>query len=196
MGGMFGSWKRRGAVATGVALALFAGGDFLVWKSGARRIASPEDCLEPRVILVPGASVLRSGKPSNVLRQRIETALMAARMWPRARVVLSGTAIPGGYDEPLAMRNYLEDHGVDTSRLFLDRSGNSTRESILNLGAPQGRLAVVSQEWHLPRALWYAQASGWDATGLVAGEGTPAGWENLLREHAVRAATPWGRLLW
>lgn len=154
-------------------------------------LADRASAAAPGLLLVPGASVLRNGKPSPVLRQRVETALEAARRWPSTRIVLSGTAVVGGYDEPLSMRNYLLEHGVDSLRLILDREGTSTRTSINNLGRPTGSLAVVSQRWHLARACWLAEMAGWDVRGLVAGPGTSAGWENILRENFVRAQNFW-----
>ncbi len=186
-------WPRRIGATALFLVVLAVGSDAWVWWSGRRGISRLEETSEPAIVLVPGASVFRSGKPSPVLRQRIEAALEAARVWPNARVVLSGTAIAGGYDEPLAMSNYLVGHGVDSSRLVLDREGISTQASIRNLGSPSGRLVVVSQKWHLPRLVWIAQDAGWDVSGLVAGKGTPGGWENLLREHLVRVANFWDR---
>jgi SanA protein len=186
-------WSRRLGASALLLLVLAGGSDFWVWWNGRRGISSLEQLAEPALILVPGASVFRSGQPSPVLRQRMEVALDAARVWVDARVVLSGTAIVGGYDEPLAMHNYLVGHGIDPRRLVLDREGTSTQESIRNLGAPSGRLVVVSQKWHLPRLVWIARDRGWDVAGLVAGKGSPSGWENLLREHAVRVANLWER---
>lgn len=171
------------------------GSDYWVWLRGSRSIVTLAEVSKPRIILVPGASVLRSGRLSPILRQRMDVALAAVRAWPEAVVVLSGTAIQGGYDEPWAMRNYLVNQGVDSSRLVLDREGRNTRASIENLGRPMGRLAVVSQRWHLSRAIWIAGAEGWDAQGVVAGGGTSAGWENLCREHLVRIQNFWGRFL-
>jgi vancomycin permeability regulator SanA len=92
------------------------------------------------------------------------------------------------------MRRYFLEHGVDSSRLVLDRRGVNTRASILDLGSPSGKLLIVSQRWHLARACWLARQSGWDVQGLAAGEDAPAGWENLLREHIVRAANVWERI--
>jgi vancomycin permeability regulator SanA len=110
------------------------------------------------------------------------------------RIVLSGTAVAGGYDEPRSMRNYLVDHGVDSLRLRLDRAGTSSAASIANLGPPAGRLAVVSQRWHLARLCWLAGQSGWKVRGLAAGlEGSP-NWANVLREHFVRAENFWERI--
>lgn len=169
-----------------------ASADFWVWWRGSSAIVNLEEMAAPDIILVPGASVLRNGRPSPVLRQRIETAVGAARLWPLAKMVLSGSGIAGGYDEPGAMRRYLIEHGIDSTRLVLDRKGRNTRASITNLGVPEGRLVVVSQRWHLARAIWLAKIQGWPVEGLVAGSGTSAGWENLVREHFVRIQNFWG----
>lgn len=173
-----------------LALALVLGPDLWVYLRG-RHLILPSDAISaPDVILVPGASVLRNGRPSPVLRQRVELALEAARTWPKARIVLSGSSL-GAYDEPGAMRRYLLQHGIDSSRLELDRRGLNTRSSIQNLGRPAGSLVVVSQGWHLPRACWLATSLGWNVHGLAAGSGTPDGLENLMREHLVRIANFW-----
>jgi vancomycin permeability regulator SanA len=175
-------------------IAALIGPDLWVLARGSRLVRPVESISPPAILLVPGASVLRNGKPSPVLRQRVEMALFAARNWPGSRIVLSGSAVPGGYDEPLAMRRYLAEHGIDSARMLLDRGGVNTRSSVLNLGAPSGKLVIVSQGWHLARACWLAVQSGWDVQGLAAGEEAPAGWENLLREHLVRTANFWERI--
>lgn len=164
--------------------------DIWVLHRGSFWILKTTAIKSPDLLVVPGASVLRNGKPSPILRQRIQEALWGARRWPQAKVILSGT-VDGGYDEPVAMRRYLMEHGVDSGRILLDRQGRSTRETMENLGEPQGSLVVVSQAWHLPRALWIARGLGWDAWGLEAGSGSPSGWDNLLREHAGRAWNFW-----
>lgn len=175
-------------------LVVLLGPDLWVLIRGSRLILPLEAISAPERILVPGASVLRNGKPSPVLRQRVEMALFAARRWPDAQIVLSGSAVPGGYDEPLAMRRYLLEHGVDSARLLLDRGGVNTRSSVLNLGPARGGLVIVSQRWHLARACWLALQSGWTVHGLAAGEDAPDGWGNLLREHPVRTANFWERI--
>lgn len=195
MGSLSKAAKWRNGI--GLALLVFCllgfGSDAWIWWSGLSGIVPAAELSEPAIILVPGASVLRNGRLSPILRQRAECALAVSRTWPSARLVLSGTAIAGGYDEPLAMRNYLVEHGVDSMRLVLDREGRNTRSSMENLGAPSNGLVIVSQRWHLPRALWLARERGWQAQGLVAGPGSPDGWENIVREHFVRIANFWGR---
>lgn len=189
------SWKHGLGLGAGVLFLLASGADFWVWWKGSEGVVHIEALRAPDILLVPGASVLRNGSPSPVLRQRIEMAFRAAREWPDARIVLSGTAIAGGYDEPLAMRHFLVEHGIDSTRLVLDRDGRNTRSSIRNLGAASGNLVIVSQSWHLARAVWLARRRGWHVQGLAAGRGSPAGWENLVREHLVRTLNFWDSIL-
>lgn len=156
----------------------------LLW--GRQGVETTPTGPSPRWIVVPGASVHRDGTLSGVLETRMETALLAAETWPEARLLLSGTAIPGGYSEPEAMRRWVLERGIAPERIVLDRTGTDTRATIRNLGTPSGHLLIVSQGWHLPRALWSARRRGWNASGLVA----PAtGWSPRmrLREHVVRA---------
>lgn len=191
--GLRDQWRRKRTVVAmlfAIVCGAFLFPDLWVLHQGSKWVV-PFDSLDtPGVVVVPGASVLRNGKPSPVLRQRVQEALWVARRWPTAKIVLSGTA-DGGYDEPLAMSKYLKEHGIDSSRLVFDREGWSTRETILNLGAPRGKIVVVSQKWHLTRALWLARELDWEAWGVVAGREASIGWENLLREHAGRAANFW-----
>ena len=140
----------------------------------------------PQWIVVPGASVHRDGTLSPILRDRMEKALEAARAWPRSRVLLSGTSIAGGYSEPEAMRKWISAQGISSDRIVLDRAGFDTKSTIEHLGPPSGDIVIVSQDWHLPRALWRARAEGWSARGLIASQ---EGWglRYRLREHLVRA---------
>jgi SanA protein len=52
-------------------------------------------------------------------------------------------------------------------------------------------VVIVSQRWHLPRAIWLARSAGWEAWGMPAGDEEPSGWGNLAREHLVRMENFW-----
>lgn len=174
----------------GIALLLFGVllfGDAWVYLRGSRGMMSAPEGPPPRWIVVPGASVHRDGTPSPVLGDRLEAAVEAASTWSDSRLFLSGTAIPGGYSEPEAMRRWLLHRGVASDRIVLDRNGTDTRTTIANLGPPTGRIVIVSQQWHLPRALWTARGQGWTALGLVAASETDD-FRFRLREHVVRMA--------
>lgn len=127
-------------------------------------------------IIVPGASVYRSGKLSPILRQRMETALAHLARQPAAtRLVLSGFAIPGGYNETVAMAEYARKQGVPPERILTDEKGRSTYVTLLNCRRKWAfrKVLVVSQDFHLPRALYIAHGLGMEAVGLaVDGEGS------------------------
>lgn len=174
----------------GIAVCLFCVllfGDAWVYFRGSRGIHSSPEGPSPRWIVVPGASVHRDGTPSAVLEDRLQSAAKAAAAWPSSRLFLSGTAIPGGYSEPEAMRRWLLGRGIASDRIVLDRNGTDTRSTIQNLGPPSGRMVFVSQEWHLPRALWTARDEGWSADGLISASEIDD-FRFRLREHAVRMA--------
>lgn len=180
-----GRWRRRSFLAVSGAALVFLLADLVVLISGRNGIMDAPSGTEPSWIVVPGASVRRDGTLSPILESRMEKAREAAAFWPEARILLSGTSIPGGYSEPDAMRTWMTSRRIAVSRIVVDRTGTDTRATIEHLGPPAGSIVVVSQDWHLPRALWCARSAGWDARGLAA---SPMGrnWKVRIREHFVR----------
>lgn len=159
---------------------------YIVVKSKAA-IFRPEGPIpEVEAVIVPGASVYRSGKLSPVLRQRMETALGFLAKRPGTKLVLSGFAIPGGYNEAQAMADYARRASVPESHIVVDEKGRSTYVTLLNvrrLGLR--RVLVVSQDYHLPRALYIAGRMGMEASGLAVSEASPDA-RFHLREYAGR----------
>jgi SanA protein len=159
---------------------------YIVVKSRAAIFRPDGPIPEVEAVIVPGASVYRSGKLSPVLRQRMETALGFLGRRPGARLVLSGFAIPGGYNEAQAMADYARRASVPDSQIVVDEKGRSTYVTLLNvrrLGLR--RVLVVSQDYHLPRALYIANRMGMEASGLAVAEGSPDG-RFHLREYTGR----------
>jgi SanA protein len=136
--------------------------------------AEPETFDDPALVpeidavIVPGASVYRSGKLSPVLERRMETALSLAFGRPGVKLVLSGTTVPQGYSETKAMRDYAVERGFPEQDVRLDDAGRSTFLTLLNCGEGFGlrRVALVSQDYHLPRALYIARRLGMQGYGL------------------------------
>lgn len=144
---------------------------------------APEDVPDVDAVIVPGASVYRSGRLSPVLHQRMETALGLAFGRPGVKLVLSGTTVPQGYSETKAMREYAIKRGFPAKDVLIDDGGRSTFLTLLNCRQQFGlrRVALVSQDYHLPRALYIARRLGMQGYGLrvqPGGEGTGAdsGW--------------------
>lgn len=120
--------------------------------------------------IVFGAGLVRSGAPSPVLADRVQAAANLYRMGLVSRILLSGSTRGPTYDEPAAMRELALRLGVPDSAIDLDRGGTRTLETCLrarDLFGVRGAL-LVSQRYHLPRALTLCDALGIDAVGAAA----------------------------
>lgn len=123
------------------------------------------------VALVLGAAPIGpEGGPNRYFEYRLDAA---ATLWRAGRVkylLLSGDRRNDGYDEPTAMREGLVRRGVPASIIYRDFEGVRTRDSVVRARAVfgQNRLIVVSQRFHLARALFLAREEGIEALGFEA----------------------------
>jgi SanA protein len=163
--------KRRTKVALAVAASSVSVAGLLdrLVASGAR-VVDPAAAPQTLVAIVPGAGVLPSGELSSVLRDRVDVAIELHRAGKVRKLLLSGDHGRASYDEPRAMARRAESAGVPPEDLFLDHAGFDTHATIHRARAVFGveRALIVTQAYHLPRALYYARRIGIDATGVVA----------------------------
>lgn len=120
--------------------------------------------------LVLGAGVKDDGSPSDVLRDRLDVALSLYRAGRVDRILVSGDHRARSYDEPNAMRRYLEANGVPPEAIFMDHAGFDTYSSVWRAKHVfrAERVIVVTQDFHLPRALYVARSLGMAAEGASA----------------------------
>lgn len=120
------------------------------------------------VALVLGAGVGPDGRPSAFLRGRLDVARDLYRAGRVDVLLVSGDNRTPDYDEPTAMRDYLLSQGVPAHHIVADRAGNDSYDSCARARRVFGvtRLLVVSQTYHLPRALAICRALGLDADGV------------------------------
>lgn len=154
-------------------VALFLVGGWLISaymevKASSEIFDVPEDIPEVDAVIVPGASVYRSGQLSPVLERRMETALALVFARPGVKLLLSGTNVPQGYSETKAMHDYAVERGFPEEDVLIDDEGRSTFLTLLNSKSIFGlrRVALVSQNYHLPRALYIARRLGMEVYGL------------------------------
>lgn len=169
--------KRLGVFALLVVLAAWIINAYVVVKTKSRMYTDPAAIPLVDAVIVPGASVYRSGKLSPVLQQRMEGALKYMDLRKGAKLVLSGHAIPGGYNETTAMLDFARRKEFPLENILVDEKGRSTYVTLLNFRRSSGirRILIVSQDYHLPRALYIAQAMGFEASGLVVSDnGAPS----------------------
>lgn len=176
-----------GGGAIGVAAALGASIG-IVRRSAVGHLYSLDRAPTAPIALVLGAQVYPNGRPSRFLRARLDLAEQLVRRGIVDRLLLSGDASAPEYDEPAAMRAYLLAAGVPEDRLVLDPHGLDTYDSCVRARDVYGvqRVVVVTQDYHLPRAVGTARLIGLDAVGV--GDRTVR-----VREHGDGLNEPWVR---
>ena len=136
------------------------------------RILSLDDAssLDADAILVLGARVWDSGKPSGILEDRILTGISAYEAGVSDRLLMSGDHGQEDYDEVNAMRNYALEQGVPSEDIFMDHAGFSTYESLYRARDifQVKTVVIVTQRYHLYRALYVAEKMGLNAYGIAA----------------------------
>jgi SanA protein len=168
-------WPRRSKVvlvgaALGVVLVLLvAAANVYVLLEGEDSTSSIADVPKTEVAIVPGALVQPNGKMSVMLGDRVKDA---ARLWHAGKVekiLVSGDHGQWTYDEPDTMRQALVRHGVTPRDIFEDHAGFDTWQTMVRARSifDVDRAVVVTQGFHMPRALFLADQAGIDATGLV-----------------------------
>ncbi len=186
---------RRGRrIVLGAALAALvwdgAANAYLVARSRPAVIADFARVPPRPYAMVLGNRVFPGGVPSRELAARLETGRQLYRAGLARRIIVSGLARPG-YDEPDAMAAWLERRGVAPADVVLDRGGYRTAASMADAAAMGvGSLLVVSQPYHLPRALYIADHAGLQAIGVPAAQPARSARErilNFLRETTARA---------
>lgn len=122
------------------------------------------------VAIVFGAGLTHSGRATAVLADRVATAVELYQAGLVSRILLSGHTSREGYDEPAAMAALAVELGVPSSDLILDGLGSRTFDSCLRAVREHNltQAILVTQRYHLPRALATCHALGLDAYGVVA----------------------------
>jgi len=154
---------------------------YIVFKAKPNIHSTLQSVPDVQHVLVLGASVYRSQKLSPPLEQRMLTAIHFHLARSGTLLVLSGHSIKGGYNEPLAMSVYATQKMVLPKDLILDYKGVSTYTSLFNFqnNYPGHPVLIVTQAYHLPRAIYIAKKLGLDAHGLIAPDANP----KLGRSH-------------
>lgn len=119
-------------------------------------------------ITVLGASVKSNGTPSSMLEDRIEEGVVLYNAGISSRLLMSGDHMKADYDEVNTMKNYAISKGVPSNNIFMDHAGINTYDSIYRLKNifGVGKTVIVTQDYHLYRALYIARKLGLEAYGV------------------------------
>jgi SanA protein len=182
----------RIAIGGVVAMAALVGlANAIILIGGRGATADPTDEPHAQVALVLGAFVMPDGRPSGMLEDRLTAAAALYRDGRVDRILVSGDHGRPDYDEVNAMRRELDRLGVPDQDVFTDHAGFATLDSVVRAKKvfDVKSAIIVTQGFHLPRALWLAHRAGLKAWGLEAGRGHDYGSKGLqadLREVVAR----------
>lgn len=134
------------------------------------RILTSEDLKhenEIDCILVLGAGV-KNNKPTNMLEDRILQGISVYNDKITTKIIMSGDHGRKEYDEVNIMKNYAKARGVKSEDIFMDHAGFSTYESLYRAKEifEAKKIIIVTQKYHLYRALYIAKSLGIDAYGI------------------------------
>ncbi len=113
-------------------------------------------------ILVLGAGVKSDGTPTDMLRDRIIVGAELYLAGAADKIIMSGDRSGENYDEPGVMKKYAIELGVPEEDIICDFEGYSTHDSIDRFQKAYGDVSVivVSQEYHLHRAMYLCKEQG------------------------------------
>lgn len=120
-------------------------------------------------IMVLGCGVHDDGSPSAMLLDRLMCGIDLYKAKAAPKLLMSGDHGRTNYDEVNVMKNYAIDNGVPSEDVFMDHAGFSTYESVYRAKEIFGvkKMIIVTQEYHLYRALYIAEKSGIEAKGVA-----------------------------
>ncbi len=142
---------------------------------------------QAQVAIILGAAVSQKGNPSPVLEDRIITAIALYKQGKVSRILMSGGNPSVTNNEVDPVRKILIAQGIPAEDIFLDHAGFDTYSSMYRAKAvfKISSAIVVTQEFHLPRAVYIARSLGINAYGLAADRGQYS-IKNYLRELLSR----------
>lgn len=149
---------------------MFFAMDRYVKYKGAAHVVAPDHCPPAQAAIVLGAYVTPQGTLCPMLSDRVEAAVELYRLGIVQKLIMSGDHGREDYDEVNAMRRHAQQLGIPARDIFTDHAGFSTYDSMYRArDVFQVQSAVVvTQAFHLPRAVFIARALGLDAVGVQA----------------------------
>ncbi len=173
------------------ALAITALNGYVCGRSAEHILTEEEAVLLEDVdcILVLGCSVRSDGTPSAMLRDRVETGIRLYKQGIANKILMSGDHGQDTYNEVQVMKNMAVEAGIPDEDIFMDHAGFSTYESVYRAKEifQTKKVVIVTQKYHLYRAIYAAEELGMSAMGVSADVQQYAGqWMREIREIAAR----------
>lgn len=175
---------------------------WIFWLMGLR-VASYDrfivgDCLtdisgQRPAALVLGAAVYNNNAISPVFADRLDTAVELYEAGLVRKIIISGDHGRPTYDEVNTAKNYLIEKNVSTEDIFLDHAGFNTYNSMYRAQSvfQADSLLIVTQDFHLPRALYIANKLDIDAWGCRADKRFYANIKNMKNRERLAKVKAW-----
>lgn len=144
--------------------------NFYVWQEGQKYIIKPDSVPEVDAILILGARVYSDGNVSLMLSDRLTTGYELFQKGKAPKIIVSGDHGRKEYDEVNTMKSFLKEKDVPPEDIFMDHAGFSTYESLYRARDifQVKKVIIVTQKFHLTRALFIARELGLQAYGVAA----------------------------
>lgn len=156
------------------ATAAFSVDSFVKAKAKERIITAEEatQISDADCIIVLGCRVWSDNTPSAMLSDRLKRGVELYKAGAAPKLLMSGDHGREDYDEVNVMRKYAEEEGVDSKDIFTDHAGFSTYETMYRAKEvfKAKKVIIVTQSYHLYRAVYDAEKLGLEAVGVVSYE--------------------------
>lgn len=151
-------------------------------------MVEPAQAKPADAIIILGAYVRPDGALSWILRDRLDTGLELYRAGLAPKILVSGDHGQKNYNEVQAMKDYLLDHDVPAQDIFMDHAGFDTYDSLYRARDifHVKSAIIVTQNFHLPRALYIARRLGIETQGIQARLYYPWWYANTIRDSLAR----------
>lgn len=145
--------------------------NFYVILSTRNRIVDKDNSLLTNIdyIVILGAGI-RRGKPSPMLEDRLKIGISLYKEGISNKILITGDHENDDYDEVSVMKNYLIEHNIPEEDIALDNYGISTYDSVYRLKEvyKAKKIVIVSQKYHLYRAIYLAKTLNLESYGIEA----------------------------
>lgn len=125
---------------------------------------------QAQTALILGAGISNDGRLSDILKDRLDTAIELYELGKVNKILLSGDHGRKEYDETNAMKKYMLKNNIQEKDIFLDHAGFDTYDSVYRAKYifEVDSLIIVTQKFHLPRAIYIAKNFNVATYGIIA----------------------------
>ncbi|WP_316636378.1 ElyC/SanA/YdcF family protein [uncultured Flavobacterium sp.] len=138
--------------------------------------------------IIFGAGI-NGNQPSKYLKDRLDAGILLYKSKRINKILLSGDNGRDEHDEITVMKNYCFNHGVDTTKIFVDYAGFDTYSTMYRAKHifKIKKATLITQEYHLNRAIYIGQKLGIKSVGYSANHGEYLGYKYVcFREYSSR----------